>query len=207
MRLAALAAIAALVAAPVGSLAQGGGEEATPAPKGGEAPSTAPKAGTASKPPPPAARDLAKALLTEDQWNKVLDSYASSLSGQVSQSLLSNGEKVPEDLRSTLRAELGKALPYQQTIQAQAEALSKELTPDELKRTAQFYSSPLGRKVLEKLPEAQASVAQQLQGRLATAVPEIVNRVAPKAMQGSPHGGSPGGPAQGRRPPAGSTTQ
>ena len=206
MRLAALAAVAALAAAPVGSRAQGGGE-AAPAPKADEAQPTTPKAGTASKPPPPAARDLAKALLTEDQWNKVLDSYASSLSGQVSQSLLSSGEKVPEDLRPTLRAELGKALPYQQTIQAQAEALSKELTPDELKRTAQFYSSPLGRKVLEKLPEAQASVAQQLQGRLATAVPEIVNRVAPKAMSGSPHGGSSGGPVQGRRPPSGSTTQ
>jgi hypothetical protein len=231
MRLAALAA-AALVAVPVCPLAQDPGE-ATPAPKADAGPSAPPKAdqapragtgpdaqpapkanatpkpGTASKPPPAAARDLARALLTEDQWSKVLDSYASSLSSQVSQALLSSGEKVPEDLRGTLRAELGKALPYQQTVQAQAEALSKELTADELKRTAQFYSSPLGRKVLEKLPEAQASVAQQLQGRLATAVPEIVNRVAPKAMSGSPHGGgASGGPAQGRRPPpAGSTTQ
>ena len=90
MRLAALAAVATLAVAPVGSFAQG--TEATPTPKGDEGPSTTPKAGTASKPPPPAAKDLARALLTEDQWNKVLDSYASSLSGQVSQSLLSSGE-------------------------------------------------------------------------------------------------------------------
>jgi hypothetical protein len=140
----------------------------------------------------------------------VLDSYASSLAGQVSEALLARGEKIPDDLRPKLRAELGRALPYQQTVQAQAEALSKELTPDELKKTAAFYRSPLGRKVLERLPEAQSSVAQQLQGRLATAVPDIVTRVAPQAMAGKPPpgGGTDGGapqsppPVQGRRPPA-----
>ncbi len=248
MRLAALAALAAALAAPPSHpLAQERApaapseatpapkadtpapDSATPAPKADAGPGAAPKAepapkagatskpGAAAKPTPAAARDLARALLSKEQWDKVLDSYASSLAEQVSQALLSTGEQVPDDLRGKLRTELEKALPYQQTLQAQAEALSTELTPDELKRTAQFYGSPLGRKVLEKLPEAQASVAQQLQGRLATAVPEIVNRVAPKAMAGSPHGGgaeggttphgAPGSsgsspPVQGRRPPA-----
>jgi hypothetical protein len=142
---------------------------------------------------PAAAHDLARALLTSEQWSKVLDSYASSLAGQISQALLSKGEKVPDDLRGKLRDELGKTLPYQDTIEAQATALAKELSPDELRKTATFYASPVGRKVLDKLPEAQSAVAQQLQARLATAVPEIVNRLAPSAMAGPKPGGPPGG--------------
>ena len=92
----------------------------------------------------------------------------------------------------------------------QAQALAQHLTPDELRKVASFYSSPAGKKVLERLPEAQSEVAQQLQARLATAVPEIVQRFAPKAL--GPQGGSSvpgvGAPAtpppatQGRRPPA-----
>jgi hypothetical protein len=163
----------------------------------------------AGKKPPAAASDLARALLTSEQWGKILDSYASSLSSQVSQSLMASGEKVPDDLRPKIRAELEKALPYRETVDAQAQALSKELTPDELKKTAAFYKSDLGKKVLDRLPEAQSAVAHQLQGKLATAVPDIVNRIAPKAMQGSPHGGpapGQGPPAQGRKPPP-TTTQ
>jgi uncharacterized protein len=177
----------------------GGGAPAPaePAPKAGLRSQGGAKAEAAAK-PPTAANDLARALLTKEQWGKVLDSYAQSLSGQISQALLSTGEKVPDDLRSKLRGELDKALPYQQTVDAQAAALAQQLTADELKKTATFYASPLGRKVLDRLPEAQSAVAQHLQARLATAVPEIVNRLAPKAMSGSPHGApgaAPGGGA------------
>ncbi|HEX9242744.1 MAG TPA: DUF2059 domain-containing protein [Anaeromyxobacter sp.] len=185
-------------AAPQGPPAQNPSTPAEQAPK-------SPPAPRAAKKPPPAAVELARALLTAEQWAKILDSYASSLSGQVSQSLLASGEKVPDDLRGKIRAELEKSIPYRQTVDAQAEALSKQLTPDELKKTAAFYRSPLGKKVLERLPEAQSVVARQLQARLATTVPEIVSRLAPKALQGSPHGGgAPGSSppaAQGRRPP------
>ena len=185
-----------------------------PAQTSAAAPKAEPKSGaTSTRPPPAAATELARALLSQEQWSKVLDSYASSLAGQVSEALLARGEKVPDDLRQKLRGELDRALPYQQTVQSQAEALAKVLTPDELKRTAAFYGSPLGRKVLEQLPEAQSTVAQELQGRLATAVPDIVSRIAPKAMAATPpagggaSGAAPNGatqspPAQGRRPPA-----
>lgn len=180
-----------------------GGAAAVPVPKAGAPSQGAAKGDAAAKPPPPAATELARALLTKEQWGKVLDSYAQSLTGQISQALLAAGEKVPDDLRSKLRGELDKALPYQQTVDAQAAALAKQLTPDELKKTATFYASPLGRKVLEKLPEAQSTVAQQLQARLATAVPEIVNRLAPKAMAGSPHGAPGAAPGGGPGPSGG----
>jgi hypothetical protein len=203
MRLAVAAFAAAIAVLPSASRAQAAAASPTPAPKADAGPAAPPKAeaapkasaptrsGTATR-PPAAANDLARALLTSEQWGKVLDSYASSLAGQISQALLGKGEKVPENLRGNLRTELEKTLPYQQTVQAQAEALARAMTPDELRRTAAFYGSPLGRKVLDKLPEAQSEVAQELQGRLSTAVPEIVNKLAPKAMAGAGPAGPPG---------------
>jgi hypothetical protein len=223
MRLTAAALAAALAALPAVPGAAADSAHPTPAPKADASPTTpkadaapkadaspgAPKADVAPKAnapssrsgsatrPPAAANDLARALLTSEQWSKVLDSYASSLAAQISQALQSKGEKVPENLRGNLRTELEKTLPYQQTVQTQAEALAKSLSADELRRTAAFYGSPLGRKVLDKLPEAQSEVAQELQGRLSTAVPEIVNRLAPKAMAGGPGAGGPEGPSTG----------
>jgi hypothetical protein len=224
MRLAAAAAALALASSPAGAQAPASPSPGTdqgapsspppaqPAPEQSAPPSSAPKtpqqpAPHAQKPPPAAASDLARALLTADQWGKILDSYASSLSAQVTQALQGSGEKVPDDLRAKIRAELEKSLPYRETVEAQAQALAKELTPDELKKTAAFYKSAVGKRVLDRLPEAQSSVARQLQSKLSSAVPQIVSRVAPKALQGSPHGGpaegAPGsqGPVQGRKPP------
>jgi hypothetical protein len=202
MRLAVAAFAATIAVLPSAPRAQAAASP-TPAPKADAGPAAPPRAETAPKAsapsrggtatrPPAAANDLARALLTSEQWGKVLDSYASSLAGQISQALLGKGEKVPENLRGNLRTELEKTLPYQQTVQAQAEALARAMTPDELRRTAAFYGSPLGRKVLDKLPEAQSEVAQELQGRLSTAVPEIVNNLAPKAMAGAGPTGPPG---------------
>ena len=200
MRLAVAIAVVAFAAWPSRPPAQTSeaAPRSTPAPGGaaatqpGRTGASTPSSGAPSAKPPAAATELARALLSQQQWSKVLDSYASSLSGQVSEALLSRGEKVPDDLRGKLRSELDRALPYQQTVQAQADALAKALTPDELKRTVAFYQSPTGRKVLERLPDAQSAVAQQLQARLATAVPDIVNRVAPKAMAGAPPGAGAG---------------
>jgi hypothetical protein len=174
-------------------------------------PRDAPPGATAPKPrgeaASPTARALSRALLPERQWDRLLDSYASRLSGHVSQALASRGEKVPDGLDARIRTELGERLQYEQTVEAQAKALSSQFSPDELKKIVAFYSSPAGKKVVEKLPEAQAETGEELQERLATAVPEILERVAPGALAPSdaPHGdGEPERetpPAQGRRPP------
>jgi hypothetical protein len=157
----------------------------------------------AKRPVSPAAGALARALLPEEQWNRILDRYAASLTGQVSEALTRGGEMVPDSLGARVRSELGERLPYVETVDAQAQALAKEFTPDELKRATDFYSSALGKKVLLRLPDAQTAVADRLQERLAIAVPEIVQRLAPKAIPkpGADVAPKPP-PAQGRRPPA-----
>jgi hypothetical protein len=190
----------------VAALPARGGAQEPAQPKAPQGPSSAPTSRPGAE-PPAAARELARALLPQERWDRLLDSYASSLSAQVSQALLSRGEPVPDGLQAKLRSELGDRLQYQQTIDAQAKALASEFTHDELKKTAAFYSTPAGKKMLEKLPEAQEAVGQELQARLNTAVPEILQRIAPKALAAPDSAQSSGEAekeppaAQGRRPP------
>ncbi|HYD40664.1 MAG TPA: DUF2059 domain-containing protein [Anaeromyxobacter sp.] len=150
------------------------------------------------KPPTEQARALSRALVPETNWERLLDRSADGLSEAVSRSLIAKGEKVPDDLKTNLRKELGKDLKYGEAIDAQAQALDKRFTGDELKRATAFYSSPLGKKMLDRLPEAQSEVGDQLQERLASVVPGILQRVAPSAIGGGP--ADPGASGTGEGP-------
>ncbi len=201
MRTVLLAATALLAAAP--SLprpappqdAAQGGPAAAP---------SSPAAGTAKPAAPPSsqARAMSRALVPKQTWDRLLDRSAQGLSAAVSRSLAGKGSKVPNDLQGSIRRELAQNMKYDSAIDTQAQALQKRFTPQEMETAARFYSSPVGQKVLQQLPEAQTEVGSQLQEQLATVVPEIVQRVAPDAA--SP-GGADGGPVpQGGAPSAGS---
>lgn len=148
---------------------------------------------------PAAAQDLARALVSNEEWNRVLDEYASGLAGHVADSLTAHGDTVPEDLEPSIRKQLGQELPYDHVVDVHAQALAKQFSNDELKKAASFYASPLGKKVSQGVPKAQSELGKDLQARLATAVPQIVKRVAPSAMSGgesdagSARAGAPGG--------------
>lgn len=146
-------------------------------------------AGTpAAKPTPPEARALSKALLTNQEWEQLLDRYSASLGGQLTQSLQAQKQPVPTDLQANLRRELGQKLSYESAVDAQAKALANHFSADEMKQAATFYASAVGKKVLTQLPQALSELGDELQGQLATTVPEIVARIAPKAL-GSSEGG------------------
>jgi hypothetical protein len=148
---------------------------------------------------PAAAQDLARALVSNEEWNRVLDEYASGLAGHVADSLTAHGDTVPEDLEPSIRKQLGQELPYDHVVDVHAQALAKQFTNDELKKAASFYGSPLGKKVSQGVPKAQSELGKDLQARLAAAVPQIVKRVAPSAIPGgepdagSSRAGAPGG--------------
>jgi len=169
-------------------------------------PGATPDGGKAQgKPPTEQARALSRALVPQPNWERLLDRSADGLSEAVSRSLAAKGEKVPDDLKANLRKELGKDLKYGEAIDAQAQALDKRFTGEELKKATAFYSSPLGKKMLDRLPEAQSEVGDQLQERLATVVPGILQRVAPSAIGGGPTdpgaSGTGEGPAEGELEP------
>jgi len=52
----------------------------------------------------------------------------------------------------------------------------------ELKGLIEFYQSPLGKKVMEKMPTLSAQSAQMTQGRLEKAVPEV-NKLLAEMME------------------------
>ena len=151
------------------------------------------------KPPSEQARALSRALVPEPNWERLLDRSADGLSEAVSRSLEAKGEKVPQNLASDLRKELGKDMKYADAVDAQALALEKRFTGDEMKKATDFYRSPLGKKMLDRLPEAQSEVGDRLQERLATVVPGILERVAPSAVGGGGAGDEPdaGGTGEG----------
>jgi hypothetical protein len=200
---------------PAANAAPGAKAPAGSSKRAGEGSAETPRGGAAT----PAAQDLARALVSNEDWSRVLDEYASGLAGHVAESLSARGDAVPDDLEASIRKQLGQELPYQHVVDAQAQALAKQLSPDELKKAASFYASPLGKKVTQGVPKAQSELGHDLQARLSTAVPQIVRRVAPKAMAGeapgrddagkrgtgstaAPSGEGAGGP---QRPPPSST--
>jgi hypothetical protein len=159
----------------------------------------------ATRPPPPkAAQDVARALLPLDRWNRLLDAYASTLTQQLGAAAARGGGKTPEDLEPKLRTQLRDEMRYEDTVDLQARALATTFSSDELKRVAQFYATPLGKKLLADLPEVQSAVSEQLQQKLSQAVPRIIARVAPDALPkgDAAAGGADRGPAHGRTPPA-----
>ena len=200
MRPATFAALAFLI--PTISSSAGTAAQGSAAPQGAQPGSAAPKSSTATQPVPPAAKDLSRLLVSQQRWDQLLDRYAAALSGQVSKALSSKGEPVPADLQNSMRKQLGDRLPYQQTVDTQAQALARQFTPDELRKIADFYATPAGKKLLDRLPEAQSEVGQQLESELAIAVPEIVKSIAPKALPspGETGTGSGESPGQGRSP-------
>lgn len=155
------------------------------------------------KPPSEQARALSRALVPEPNWDRLLDRSADGLSEAVSRSLTAKGEKVPENLTSDIRKELGKDMKYAEAVDTQALALEKRFTGDEMKKATAFYLSPLGKKMLDRLPEAQSEVGDRLQERLATVVPGILERVAPSAVGGGRSGDEPdaGGTGEGEVAP------
>jgi hypothetical protein len=138
--------------------------------------------------PPKAAQNLARLLLTDAEWSGLLDRYAQRLSGQLTETLATSGEAVPDDLTGTIRKQLGEQLPYADTTLRHAQALAARFSSDELKKAHDFYSSKAGSKVLHGLPETQAELGEYLEGS------------PPPGDQHEP-GAKPSPPPQARKPP------
>jgi hypothetical protein len=166
-------------------------------------PSSAPPADAAKPATPPSSQALAmsRALVPKQTWDRLLDRSAEGLSQAVSRSLTSKGSKIPSDLQGSIRRELARNMKYDSAVDTQAHELQKRFTPQEMESATKFYSSAVGQKVLQQLPEAQTEVGSQLQEQLATVVPGIIQRVAPDAV--GPGGAHDGSASQGGPPSAG----
>ncbi len=88
--------------------------------------------------------------------------------------------KAPQDKRAMLEryqakanAALDQAIGWEKLEPELVALYIEQFTEQELAGLIDFYRSPLGRKMLGKLPELNARSAQLTQARLQTAVPEV----------------------------------
>jgi len=78
-----------------------------------------------------------------------------------------------ESYQAKANAALDKAVGWDQLKPELVKLYTTNFSEAEMKDLLAFYQSPLGRKVLEKMPSLTAESAQMTQARLETAVPEV----------------------------------
>ncbi len=167
-------------------------KKTTEAQGSGAADAAPPSDGKNAAPPSTQARTLSRTLVPKRTWDRLLDRSAEGLTEAVSRSLTTKGARVPSGLHESIRRELGHSMKYEAAVDTQAQALQKRFTADEMDSAAKFYQSPVGQKMLQRLPEAQSEVGDALQEKLAVVVPDILHRLAPGAMEPPGEGANPG---------------
>ena len=95
-----------------------------------------------------------------------------------------------ETYQAKANAALESALGWDKIKPDLVKLYTSNFSEAELKGLIEFYQSPLGKKVMEKMPALSAESAQMTQGRLEKAVPEVnkllaemMEKVAPAAAK------------------------
>jgi len=101
--------------------------------------------------------------------------------------------KAPEDKQALLEsyqakanAALDKAVSWDKLKPGMVKLYTDNFSESELKDLIAFYQSPLGKKVLEKMPTLSAQSAQMTQAQLQAAVPEVNKLLADMAKELEP---------------------
>jgi uncharacterized protein len=96
-----------------------------------------------------------------------------------------------ESYQAKANAVLEKAVGWKQVKPQLIELYASSFSESELKDLIVFYQSPLGKKLMEKMPALSAQSAQLTQKRLETAVPEVNQLLAEMTKQLEPAAAKP----------------
>ncbi|MGH8353335.1 MAG: DUF2059 domain-containing protein [Pseudomonas sp.] len=91
-----------------------------------------------------------------------------------------------ESYQAKANAALDKAVSWDKLKPEMVKLYTDNFSESELKDLIAFYQSPLGKKVLEKMPTLTAQSAQMTQAKLETAVPEVNKLLADMAKELEP---------------------
>jgi len=116
------------------------------------------------------ARKLVAVTYTPETYKKMVDGMAAQL---------------PPDLRADFA---GIMMPYQELADLQTGLFVKYYSTAELQQLLKFYTSPLGKKTLEVMPEVMQDAQGVVMARVQAEMPKIVERYKKKKANGS---GSP----------------
>lgn len=102
---------------------------------------------------PPLAVQVAREFLTPEFWSRYVDASVAEYAAKYRATVEKHGGTADAGLEPALRDFYVKALPYKELLDLEASVLQKHFTESELQELLRFYRTPVGRKMLEKMPE------------------------------------------------------
>jgi uncharacterized protein len=108
----------------------------------------------------PATRDdvilYLRTMHSHDMLRRIMEVQAQSMQQMLRQMILKDKGKVPSDFDSKFKKEMEdliKGMPADEIVQAMIPAYQRHFTKSDLEAMNAFYSSPVGQKVLQQLPD------------------------------------------------------
>jgi hypothetical protein len=171
-----------------------------------------PKAAEAAVAVKPQAADLARLMVTKDDWSRAMDGLSRDTMAQL-QGHPGSKMTLPAGFDKKVRGEMEKVLPYEDLVGMHAKELSASYSDKELEELVAFHKSPLGQKYLKAAPVEAEKVAGQTQQRFGKQMPDVMKRLTADLPHPDPkkeaagHAQMPAGhpampPADGKAAPA-----
>lgn len=103
----------------------------------------------------PIAVQVARELLTPGLWDRMLNGIVAQYAAQFRAMAEKNGGTADAGLEAAMRRLYDDSIPYGEVIDLQASLFQKYFTDAELVQLRDFYRSPLGMKMRDRMPEIQ----------------------------------------------------
>lgn len=143
---------------------------------------------------PAVATELSRLVLPEDTWDRMERAIGEQTQQHIVQNLRQRGMQLPPEFGPRFTEEFRKMLSYREILELQAALLARHYTAQELQDLLAFYRTPLGRKVIQVMPD----VMQEVNGRMLVLVqermPAMIERLRPTLERSTPSDPSPGKP-------------
>jgi hypothetical protein len=127
-------------------------------------------AAPAVSPEVPVAVQLSREVLTPEMWKRTLDGMVGQYAAHFRAMAERNGGTADAGLEGALRKLYEEILPYAELVDLQASLLQKHFSEAELAELRDFYRSPLGAKMRDRMPEiAQDALGlgiQKVEGKM-----------------------------------------
>lgn len=98
---------------------------------------------------------VAREWLSPARWEELRAASAAQYATFFRSQVEKSGGEVDDGLEAAVRSWLDEMIPYAKALDIQSSLLRKHFSDVELTQLRAFYRSPLGKKVLERMPEIQ----------------------------------------------------
>lgn len=119
--------------------------------------------------------ELMANLMPSDTFEKRMEQVREEMLVQVRDVAVQQNRPLPSDAAQRMQRAMKNSISYDEIINLTAEAYVKHFSADEIKQIADFYQTPVGRKLARLQPEIMADIMPKIN--------ETINQRVVKAMQ------------------------